>query len=53
MQNLIANVSILHTEASSESPNPGVWVWRISGFYGYGGSVGISTGFSVGMGMGI
>ena len=27
-----------------------VRVWRISGFCGYGDSVGIPTGFSVGMG---
>jgi len=27
-----------------------VWLWRISGFCGYGDSVGIPTGFSVGMG---
>ena len=27
-----------------------MWLWRISGFCGYGDSVGISTGFSVGMG---
>ena len=28
-----------------------VRVWRISGFCGYGDSVGIPTGFSVGMGL--